>query len=353
EEDSTSTKALKGGSEVYLSGGTFQIDSADDAVHSNGTVIVAGGNLNISTGDDGMHADNALVIQDGTIEIQKSYEGLEGASVTISGGTIHVTASDDGINAAGGSDDDTDSRDSFQANDSNEIRFTGGTVVIDASGDGVDSNGNVVQEGGTVLVNGPVNSGNGALDFGGTYQISGGILVAAGSSGMAQAPDEDSQQNSLTVIFTETQAAGTAVNISDAAGNSILTFAPTKQFQTIVVSAPGLKQGSSYTVSTGGENNDMNEDGYAASGTYSGGTQLTKVTLSGASTVISSTGEETTLGGMGGMGGGGRPNRNDGQNAGGSDNGGTPPNLGSGAPADAGGGLNGRTQQSGSASSAS
>lgn len=353
EEDSTSTKALKGGSEVYLSGGTFQIDSADDAVHSNGTVIVAGGNLNISTGDDGMHADDALVIQDGTIEIQKSYEGLEGASVTISGGTIHVTASDDGINAAGGSDDDTDSRDSFQANDSNEIRFTGGTVVIDASGDGVDSNGNVVQEGGTVLVNGPVNSGNGALDFGGTYQISGGILVAAGSSGMAQAPDEDSQQNSLTVIFTETQAAGTAVNISDAAGNSILTFAPTKQFQTIVVSAPGLKQGSSYTVSTGGENNDMNEDGYAASGTYSGGTQLTKVTLSGASTVISSTGEETTLGGMGGMGGGGRPNRNDGQDAGGSGNGGTPPDLGSGAPADAGGGPNGRTQQSGSASSAS
>lgn len=332
EEDSTSTKALKGGSEVYLSGGTFQIDSADDAVHSNGTVIVAGGNLNISTGDDGMHADNALVIQDGTIEIQKSYEGLEGASVTISGGTIHVTASDDGINAAGGSDDDTDSRDSFQANANNEIRFTGGTVVIDASGDGVDSNGNVVQEGGTVLVNGPVNSGNGALDFGGTYQISGGILVAAGSSGMAQAPDEDSQQNSLTVVFTETQAAGTAVNISDAAGNSILTFAPTKQFQTIVVSAPGLKQGSSYTVSIGGENSGMNEDGYAASGTYSGGTQLTKVTLSGASTVISSTGKETTLGGMGGMGGGGRPNRNDGQNA---------------------GGPNGRTQQSGSASSAS
>ena len=170
---------------------------------------------------------------------------------------------------------------------------------------------------------------------------------------MAQAPDEDSQQNSLTVVFTETQAAGTAVNIADAAGNSILTFAPTKQFQTIVVSAPGLKQGSSYTVSTGGENSGINEDGYAASGTYSGGTQLTKVTLSGASTVISSTGEETTLGGMGGMGGGGRPNRNDGQNAGGSGNGGTPPDLGSGTPADAGGGPNGRTQQSGSASSAS
>lgn len=356
EEESTSTKALKGGSEVYLSGGTFQIDSADDAVHSNGTVIVAGGNLNISTGDDGMHADNALVIQDGTIEIAKSYEGLEGASVTISGGTIHVTASDDGINAAGGSDDDTDSQDSFQANDNNEIRFTGGYVVIDASGDGVDSNGNVVQEGGTVLVNGPVNSGNGALDFNGTYQISGGILVAAGSSGMAQAPDEDSKQNSLSVVFTETQAAGTAVNIADASGKSILTFTPSKQFQTIVVSAPGLKQSSSYTVSTGGENSDTNEDGYAASGTYSGGTQLTKVTLSSARTVISSTGEETTLSEMGGMGGGGgnRPDRNNGQNSGAPGNGGTPPDMGSGAPADAGrGGPNGDTQQSGSASSAS
>lgn len=303
--ETVSTKALKGGSKVYLSGGKFQIDSADDAVHSNGSVIVTGGELNTSTGDDGMHADADLVIQDGTITISKSYEGLEGAKVSISGGTIHITSSDDGINAAGGSDDDTDSRDIFQANENNEIRFSGGYVVINATGDGIDSNGNVVQAGGTVLVNGPVTPMNGALDFDGSYQISGGILAAAGSSGMAQAPDSDSKQNSLAVLFDNTQEANTPVNITDSSGKSILTFVPSKKFQSVVVSAPNLKQGSTYTINTGG-NSDVNEDGFSNAGSHSGGTKLTDVTLSGVQTVISSNGKAVTLGGRGGP-GGGRP----------------------------------------------
>lgn len=308
DEETVSTKALKGGSKIYLSGGKFQIDSADDAVHSNGSVIVTGGELNISTGDDGIHAGADLAIQDGTITISKSYEGLEGTTVSISGGTIHITSSDDGINAAGGSDDDTSSRDMFQANENNEIRFSGGYVVINASGDGIDSNGNVVQVGGTVLVNGPVSSGNGALDFNGNYQISGGILVAAGSSGMAQAPDSESKQNSLTVLFNDTQEANTPVNITESAGKSILTFVPSKKFQSVVVSAPNLKQGSTYTISTGGSS-DTNEDGFSNTGNYSGGTQLTDVTLSGVQTIISSNGEAATLGGRGGP-GAGRPNQN-------------------------------------------
>lgn len=312
-EDSTSQKALKGGTQVYLAGGTFQIDSVDDAVHSNGSVTITGGGITIATGDDGFHADADLLITDGAITITKSYEGLEGAAVTISGGTIHVTASDDGINAAGGSDGDTDGQDRFQADSNAEIRFTGGYVVINAGGDGVDSNGNVSQEGGTVLVNGPTNSGNGALDFNGKYQMTGGVLVAAGSSGMLQDPDENSTQNSLAVVFTESQKAGTTVNLSDASGKSIVSFTPAKQFQSIVISTPDMKQGSVYTISTGGTDAAAKEDGFALAGTYSGGTKLTEVTLSGTRTVISSTGEKTTLGGMGGM---GQPRGDRGNNSG-------------------------------------
>ncbi len=48
--------------------------------------------------------------------------------------------------------------------------------------------------GGTVLVNGPTNDGNGSLDYDGTFDISGGILVATGSSGMAQMPSDSSSQ---------------------------------------------------------------------------------------------------------------------------------------------------------------
>ncbi len=97
-----SFKGLKGGAAIYLIGAEITIDSADDAVHSNGSLTVEGGVLTAASGDDGLHADAALLVSGGTVTITGSYEGVEGASVTVSGGTLDVTASDDGFNAAGG-----------------------------------------------------------------------------------------------------------------------------------------------------------------------------------------------------------------------------------------------------------
>ncbi|MBO5269685.1 MAG: carbohydrate-binding domain-containing protein, partial [Clostridia bacterium] len=78
----TSAKALKGQTGVRIANGTFTLDSADDAVHSNGSVTVSGGEF----------------------DIIKSYEGLEGLHVAITGGKIRLVARDDGVNAAGGKD---------------------------------------------------------------------------------------------------------------------------------------------------------------------------------------------------------------------------------------------------------
>ena len=50
-------------------------------------------------------------------------------------------------------------------------------------GVGLDINGSVYMTGGTVLIRGPVANNNGALDYGGVFEINGGWLVAAGSAG--------------------------------------------------------------------------------------------------------------------------------------------------------------------------
>ena len=88
EEDTASTKGIKAGGNLSISGGTFNIDSADDALHSNSDISITDGTYEIATGDDGVHADSAVEISGGTINITQSYEGIEGLTVTISGGEI-------------------------------------------------------------------------------------------------------------------------------------------------------------------------------------------------------------------------------------------------------------------------
>ena len=117
-------------------------------------------------------------------------------------------------------------------------------------------------------------------------------------------PSASSNQNSLMITFFESQAAGTLVNLSDSQGPPILTLAPSKAFQSLVISSPELVQGRGSTLSTGGSCED-GQNGYYGSGVYTGGTKLCQVTLSDTMTTISSDG--TVL--SGNMGGGFRAGR--------------------------------------------
>ena len=310
--ETPSAKGIKAGSALYLDGGVIEIDSSDDSLHTNGSAVVSGGTYSLSSGDDGFHADADLTIRGGEMEILKSYEGLEGASVTIEGGTVRLTASDDGVNAAGGNDSSSlggrPGQNQFSQSSDYFIKITGGYLVVDASGDGLDSNGSITMTDGTVLINGPTNGGDGALDFDSTFEISGGLLIAAGSAGMAQAPSTSSSQNSLMITYSGTQKAGTLVTLSDDSG-SVVAFAPSKDYQTMIISSPDLRQNTSYTLSSGGGSTGENSDGLYTGGTVSGGTLLTTLSLNGTVTSLSDSGEAVSggmarPGGMGDPGGG-------------------------------------------------
>ncbi|MEZ4718404.1 MAG: carbohydrate-binding domain-containing protein [Caldilineaceae bacterium] len=237
-----SAKGLKAGVDVTITGGTIVVDAADDAVHANESITISGGVLQLASGDDGVHADATLQIDGGTITVSKSYEGLESAVIVINAGDIQVTASDDGINVAGGADGSAvngrPGQNQFAASSDYRLTINGGAIVVNALGDGLDANGWIEMTGGVVIVNGPTANNNGALDYDGGFSITGGTLVAAGSAGMAQAPDTTSTQNSLLYTFAATQPAGTMVHIEGAAGNSLVTFTPTHDFQSVVLSSP-------------------------------------------------------------------------------------------------------------------
>ena len=179
-DDSASCKGFKAGKTLTVTGGTLTVDSADDALHANTDVTISGGTLTLATGDDGVHADNDLVI--GTkgasstttprINITASYEGLEGTTVTVYSGDIDVVASDDGVNAANST--------LGERSDKYAINIAGGDLYIDAGSDGLDSNNDINITGGKVEVYGADAMMDAAIDYDGTFTLSGGTLFGAG-----------------------------------------------------------------------------------------------------------------------------------------------------------------------------
>jgi len=300
--ESTSAKALKAAN-IAISDGTFRIDAADDAIHGNGNVFITGGQFALATGDDAVHADAALTISGGTIDLSKSYEGLEGADITISGGETHLVASDDGVNVSGGSDAGGPGQGPGEPASGGTLAISGGYLVVDAGGDGLDSNGSAAMSGGTVLVNGPTNSGNGPLDYNGTFEQTGGVLIAAGSAGMAQAPSESSSQLAVQMTFPSALEAGTLVTLKDSSGQPIVTFAPAKTFQSIVISTPELKAGETYTFYTGGTSTGTAKDGLYEGGESEGGTKVVSFEMGDTVTYVNESGVTTGGSGMGGPGG--------------------------------------------------
>lgn len=311
---------------LTVAGGTLTVSCEQDGLQAGDGLLISGGGISVSAGDDGMHCDAALEISGGTVDILSSYEGLEGASITVSGGDISVKASDDGLNAAGGEDSSGTSggfgADAFEADAGKTITISGGTLFVDAEGDGIDSNGSIAVTGGVTLVCGPVSSANGALDYGTTASVSGGVVMAVGSSGMAESFSQDSAQGSI--MANVSGEAGKTVALVDANGTALCAFTPTKAYQNIVISCPGIESGAAYTIAAGTVSGGGH--GYAENTVITGAVTLASVEMT--SLHYSEGGMEEGFGGMGqrpSMPSGGTP----------PSGGMTPPDAASGATPDA------------------
>ena len=308
DDDSASCKGLKAGKALVISGGSITIDAQDDALHTDGNMTISGGECILSTGDDGAHAELSLTVLDGKITVLTSYEGLEANQITLAGGDLDITASDDGINANGGSDgfsggfgggfggggggmggsfggrrNDTnnqsgdmtppdgnapsgnpptmpgqDAADSTTTDDTTDkqpvLLITGGKITVNADGDGLDSNGNLRVEGGDITINGPSNGGNGAIDIGtengGAGFISGGTLIALGTSSMAENFGSTSTQCAFLVTMNSF-GAGETITITDSQGNVLYTGVTVKSANSVVFSSADLTVDETYTVTIG------------------------------------------------------------------------------------------------------
>jgi hypothetical protein len=285
KNESRSTKGIKGLASVIIDGGNFNINSADDGIHTNNELLINKGIFSISSSDDGIHADTKLTINDGEVTVSKSYEGIESAAITVNGGTLSITSTDDAFNAtkglvAGGT----------ESNDGSMLSFNGGLIYVNASrGDGLDSNGSIEITGGTTIVNGPQSQPEVGMDYNGSCIISGGFLIiSAINSNMTQGAGTNSTQYSLKLLLTKTIAANSLFHIESSGGKELVTIAPVRSYSSIVFSSPDLKKDSTYYIYTGGNSTGTLSNNLYTGGRYSGGTLYTSFKISNMLTSIGS-----------------------------------------------------------------
>lgn len=104
---------------------------------------------------------------EGTEEETVSMKGVKAAGhLNLNGGTFSIDTADDAVHAG-------------------SVTIEGGTFEI-MTGDGIDSNGDLEVTGGEIYMSGSDHGANEAIDYDGEANIFGGILAAAGTSGMLQ-----------------------------------------------------------------------------------------------------------------------------------------------------------------------
>ncbi|MCR5728615.1 MAG: carbohydrate-binding domain-containing protein [Lachnospiraceae bacterium] len=189
---------ISGKDDIKVTGGTYNIKSAEDGIEANDSIAIYDGIFNITTNKDGLHSENDedntlgwIYIKDGSFNINvksdgiqattflvvdggdlviNASEGIEATYIQINGGNIDITASDDGMNASYKS----------KAYTVPVIEFNGGTTVIEVGQgdtDAVDSNGNIYVNGGTISVTSTVSS----FDYDGTAEYNGGTIIINGT----------------------------------------------------------------------------------------------------------------------------------------------------------------------------
>lgn len=244
-------KGIKAINSILVYNAKITVKSYDDAIHSNNYIGIIDGEININAGDDGIHANRQLIIDGGKIITSKAYEGLEAQKITINDGEIRLNTTDDGINAGGGADESANNRPGANPFDTDEeciININGGKLYINASGDGIDSNGWLNVNGGEIIVDGPTNNGNGALDAGMGIVMSGGKALAIGASGMAETLGSSSSILNASIYLEATQSAGTSILIKNSKDETIFNHTSAKTFDHIAVGSTKFNLGETYSL---------------------------------------------------------------------------------------------------------
>ena len=302
DNDLTSAAAIKCDGTLTLDEAVVEVKSTGNGgkgINCDGNIIINGGTLKVITtgkqhvygrldsSSKGVKSDGNITINGGEIKVKatggEGSEGIESKNVlTINGGIIEVVTYDDCLNA------------------STNITITGGKISCYSSGnDGIDSNGTLTITGGTVIAAGTTSPEEGFDCDQNTFTITGGTIIGIGGGTSTPTSNQCTQP---VMIYGGSGTAGQYIYLATTDGAEVITYKIPRTYNqmALLVSSPVLVQGNSYILTSGGSiSGGSSFHGLMTGSTYSNGSPLASFTASSMITTCGST--------NGNMGGGNRP----------------------------------------------
>ena len=303
---------------VEISGGSLTVEQSDEGIEAQ-YINVSGGDVNVTSADDGMNAslktsdsestDSSANTSDtadqqqnnqqqgsipggqqsgtsGTAQQQNNTQNQGnqnmGQPPAMPGGNAQDGTSQNGTTGTGQQGMDQPPQGgmpggggTFEVVDA-AINVSGGHVTVNAEGDGIDSNGVTTLSGGTLIVNGPSQGGNAALDTNGDLLLNGATVLSGSTADMFEAPSTNSTSGYLKLTNSSGFEQGSTVQVADSSGKVVANYKVTKSnVQLVLVSSSSIVKGQSYTVYTTTSAVDSN-----AASLASGATELGSFTAS-------------------------------------------------------------------------
>ena len=293
---------------VEISGGSLTVEQSDEGIEAQ-YINVSGGDVNVTSADDGMNAslktsdsestDSSANTSDAANQQQNNQQQgslpggqQNGASNQQQQGTGQPPAmsgtSQDGTSQNGTTGTGQQGMGqppqggmpgggggTFEVIDA-AINVSGGHVTVNAEGDGIDSNGVTTLSGGTLIVNGPSQGGNAALDTNGDLLLNGATVLSGSTADMFEAPSTNSTSGYLKLTNSSGFEQGSTVQVADSSGKVVANYKVTKSnVQLVLVSSSSIVKGQSYTAYTTTSAVDSNATSLA-----SGATELGSFTAS-------------------------------------------------------------------------
>ena len=287
---SVANHGIKANDGVIINGGIVNVEvsaAAAKGINSEQNITINGGRTTVIATGNGTYEDNEAK---GAAAIKCD------STFTMNGGEVYAKAT-----GSGGKGVDAD-WEAYITGGQLYAVTTGGTYTYNRD-DAINAAGNLYLQGGNIV---GVSTGNDGIDANGNMYIEGGNIVAFGAGG-AEAGIDTSEQTKLYITggslfaiggridasyattngsqaFIQTSGS-TAANATVSVANGSTTMAtftlPPFNYNngTIMVSAPGMQSGTSYTLTIGSSSQNLTATTTASNG----------------------------MGGMGGMGGGNMP----------------------------------------------